>query len=67
MQWGGLQPNTITYSAAICAWDKVKLPGLAMVLLIGLEPKVVPYSTAGSAATSACKVGKPSDKAFELL
>ena len=56
----------ITYSAAICAWDKVKQPGLAMMLLLGLEPNVVTYSTANSAAASACKVGKPSDKAFEL-
>ena len=49
MQWRGLEPNMITYSAAICAWDKVKQPGLAMVLLLGLEPNVVTYSTASSA------------------
>ena len=43
----------ITYSAAICAWDKVKQPGLAMVLLLGLEPNVVTYSTASSAGDTA--------------
>ena len=43
----------ITYNAAICAWDKVKQPGLAMVLLLGLEPNVVTYSTASSAGDTA--------------
>ena len=43
----------ITYNAAICAWDKVKQPGLAMVLLLGLEPNVVTYNTASSACVTA--------------
>ena len=68
MQAQGLEPNVITYNAAISACEKGSQWQQALELLAemqaqGLEPNVISYS----AAMSACEKGSQWQQALELL
>ena len=68
MKGRGLEPNVITYSAAISACEKGRRPDAALDLLAemkarGLAPNVITYN----AAISACEKGGRTDIALDLL
>ena len=67
-QQKGLAPNSITYSASICAGEKAKQQHKAMELLDVMQQEgLAPNSIRYSPAIRACEMGQRPHKAMELL